>query len=167
MTSRSAAAQRRAQRQVAADAAAQQRAHVAHVRAQRRASYGPYRVADVRTWFGWQWFCGLTALTVVAALPAILGDGPIAQIVWLIAVALGLVAWGIWLAQRHAGQAPARQAAAAHAALAFQGAQAEAARLAAERTAYLAPRQVGNAWRHGACPIDHRTVDAALRCRRG
>src|SRR3954452_23157875 len=92
MTSRSAAAQRRAQRQVAADAAAQQRAHVAHVRAQRRASYGPYRVADVRTWFGWQWFCGLTALTVVAALPAILGDGPIAQIVWLIAVALGLVA---------------------------------------------------------------------------
>jgi hypothetical protein len=163
MASRSTAAQRQIQQQ----AAAQQRAHVAQLRAERRATYGPYRVADVRTWFGWQWFWGLGALAVVAALPAMLGDGPIAQIVWLIAVAPGLIAWGVWVARLHAAQAPARQAAAARAALAYQQAQAEAARLAAERAAYLTPRQVGNTWRHGACAVNHRTRDAALRCRQG
>lgn len=125
------------------------------------------RQADVRTWFGWQWFWAFAALAIVAALPAVLGDGPIAEVVWLIAVALGLVMWGIWVVRRHAAEAPARRAAAARAALAFQQAQAEAARLAAERTAYLAPRQIGTAWRHGACVVNHRTPDAALRCRRG
>lgn len=163
MATRSSAAQRRAQQQ----AAAARQANVAQLRAHRRATYGPYRLADVRTWFSWQWLCGLAALAIVAALPAMLGDGPVAETVWLVAVAIGLIVWAIWLAALHVAQAQARRAVAAQAALVHQHAQAEAARLAAERAAYLAPRQVGNTWRHGACTVNHRTYEAAQRCRRG
>lgn len=156
-----------AQRHAQAVAAAQRRTQVAHQRAQRRATYGSYRFADVRTWFSWQWLLAILALGVIVVLPVSLGDGPAAETVWLVAVGLGVLAWGTRVAQLSAAQAPARRAAAEHAARTEQAAQAEAARRAAEQAAYLAPRQVGNAWRHGQCTVNHRTLDAAQRCRRG
>jgi len=179
------AAQRRAQAEAAARrrahqqaVAAQHHAQVARNRSQRRATYGAYSVADMRTWFFWHWVAALIAIAVAAALPTMIGDGPTAEDAWLIAMVLGLAVWGTWVSRLHAAQAPARRAAAeraaldrqraeAEAALARQQAAVEAARRAAEYAAYMAPKQVGNAWHHGACTINHRTWDVASRCRRG
>lgn len=157
------AAQRRAQ----AAAAAEHRAYVARKRAQRRATYGPFKLADARTWFSWHWLGAIIALGVVAALPSMLGDGPIAETIWLVAVVIGVSAWGIWVVQLHSAQAPTRRAAAQQATFARQQAEAEAARRAGAYAAFIAPRQIGRAWHHGNCTINHRTYDAAARCRRG
>jgi hypothetical protein len=119
-----------AQRHAPTASAAQQRAQVAHKRAQRRATYGSYRVADVRTWFSWQWLWALIALVVVTALPLTFGDGPAAEVVWIIALTIGVLLWGIWVARLHAAQSPARQAGAQNAALTPQLAHVEAARRA-------------------------------------
>jgi hypothetical protein len=170
-----ATAQRRA-RQSAATAA--HRAQVAANRAQRRETYGAYKVADVRTWFSWHWLLGIVGLLLALALPGMIGDGPNAQAVWAIAVGAGIVVWVAWVVRLHAEQAPARRQAAAHAASARQQAEAaeaqarhqaqlEAARRAAEYAAYMAPKQVGTVWRHGGCPVNHRTRDVAARCTRG
>jgi hypothetical protein len=152
-----------AQLNAQAAAAAQRRTHIDGQRAQRRATFGSYRVADARTWFFWQWLLALAALSAVAVLPLAVGDGPTAEKIWLVAVASGVLMWAIRLAQVHAAQAPSRRAATEHAARAEQTALADAAR----RAAYLAPRQIGNTWRHGQCAVNHRTRDVALRCNRG
>jgi hypothetical protein len=106
-------------------------------------------------------------LAIVAALPGMLGDGPGAETIWLIAIAAGLGAWGMWLGRLHTAQAPARRAAIDQAQHERRRELAEQARRAEEHAAYLAPRQVGNAWHHGACTINHRTHAAAQRCRLG
>src|SRR5689334_12310128 len=111
----------------------------------------------------WAVLIAIVVLLVIAGLPAILNDGPVAEGIWIAALLAGLLAAAI----RWTLDAPARRAKAQAAALAQQQAQMEAARLAAERAEWLAPRRVGNAWHHGACTINHRTYDTAARCTRG
>lgn len=170
-----ATAQRRAAQSAAAAA---HRNQVTANRAQRRATYGPYKVADVRTWYCWHWLLGIVGLLLVLALPAMIGDGPSAQAVWAISVGLGVLVWVAWVVRLHVEQAPARRQAAAQAAWVRQQTEAAEAharhqaqlvanRRAAEYAAYMAPKQVGNVWRHGGCPVNHRTRDVAVRCTRG
>lgn len=161
------AAQRRAQAAALAEQQAIRRAEVVRARLRRRTLYGPYRIADVRTWFSGQWLLSLAALAVVIALPAMLGDGAAEQAVWLAAVAVGILVWGVWVARLHASQAPERRAAVEEMAQVRREADAAAARQAAEHAAYMAPRQVGNSWHHGACVINHRSADTAARCGKG
>lgn len=158
---RAQAAARAAQRQASA-------ARVADARAKRQYLYGPVRLNDPRTWHSGHTVLFLVALAVVFALPAMVGDGPVAIGVWAIAVCAGLIAWMVWLARRVAAERPA---------FAARRQQYDDVRFAAEREraaaiaahqAYLALRQVGpNVWTHGACTINHRSPDTASRCTRG
>lgn len=133
-------------------------------RAERHARYGPTTVADPRTWHTVHTIAAIVALGVAIELPSMLGDGTTSQTIWAIAVVGGLVAWMVWLrrvdvAQRNAGIASRRRDVVRQARAVQDAAYAHAQ--------YLAPRQVGNAWNHGECHINHRTPEAARRCDKG
>lgn len=88
---------------------------------------------------GWGIALRAVAVIVVIALPTILSDGPVVEGVWIAALLAGLVVAVI----RWALDAPVRRAKAHAGAVARQQAQAEAARLAAERAIWL--RRSGSA----------------------
>lgn len=162
------AAQRRAQaaRQTARRAAHQR--HLQEARSRRLAVYGPFTPQDPRTWHATQTVLAVIAVLILFALPAIVGDGPVASAIWAVAVVAGLVAWAVWVIRRHIAERPARAAAREQQAAASAAAQHRAAEAHAAHMAYLAPMMVApNAWHHGACTINHRTEDTARRCTKG
>ena len=157
------AAQRQAQ---AARRAANQR-RVSAARAERHARYGAFKAQDPRTWHTEQTILALILLIIVFSLPAILGDGAVAGWIWAAAVLVGLSAWAVWLYRLHDFEAPGRDTGIQQRQQAVVAEAQAAAQARADHAAYLAPHQIGNAWRHGACPVNHRTPDAAYRCTKG